>query len=160
MAYGLAPELRRAAAREAYALLLLGRPEECLEVELGAYEVVHAACHWSSGREDVARDLVASAEEQFGLGRSEGAQYLPDLVAAELATFYAFIGDAASAARWATRAYESSPVGIDPRVLESELFDRVRNDAGFREQLTQAQSAAGLRVVSGWQAYPLAASAR
>ncbi|MDX1495349.1 MAG: hypothetical protein R3253_14880, partial [Longimicrobiales bacterium] len=156
LAYGLAPELRRAAAREAYALLLLGRPQECLEVELGAYFLVHASCHRVLGNLDAAQQLIDDALRAFNAGRSEGGEYLPDLQAAELAAYYALAGEVDRAARWATEAYTASPVGIDPRVLESEIFDPVRDDERFADALREAQSAARARVVDEWRAHPLA----
>ncbi len=70
-----------------------------------------------------------------------------DVVRAEdLASYFARTGDAREALRWARHAYELSPTGIEVRVLESELFDRVRDDPVFSREIGRIRDAIWDRV--------------
>jgi hypothetical protein len=44
-------------------------------------------------------------------------------------------------------AFELSPFGVDSRLLESALFDRVRDDAGFAEMVEEVRGEAWRRVL-------------
>ena len=49
----------------------------------------------------------------------------------DLAVDFALQGNAERALFWVARSYAASPSGVDIRVLESPLFDRVRDDSDF-----------------------------
>ena len=53
----------------------------------------------------------------------------------DLAVYYALRGEAENAMFWSARAYAASPAGLEIRVLESALFDRVRDDPAFSSQI-------------------------
>jgi tetratricopeptide (TPR) repeat protein len=141
------PDLSRAVWREALALALSGREEECLSLQLGAYELVRAVCMRRAGREDLATQMVSDAEVALEEGRVVNPGYLNDLAADILATYYGDLGDAANAARWLTKAFEISPVGVDGYLLRSELFALVADDPEFASALTDARNDAKNRVL-------------
>jgi hypothetical protein len=49
-----------------------------------------------------------------------------------VAGYFAQAGDVGRTVQWLERAYAVSPIGFDFRVLDSKLFDPVRNDPQFR----------------------------
>ena len=148
VARGLEPTLSRAAAHEARALALSGRPDECLDLPLGAYALIHALCLEVAGRERGALALVRQAEAALAAGDTGSPDYLGDLMAAELAAYYGFRGDASTAARWLVDSFDRSPVGVDPRIVGSALFEPVRDDPIFTEALERAQRDAEARIRS------------
>ncbi len=62
------------------------------------------------------------------------------------ATYYAWLGDPTESLGWVVRAYELSPSGVEPRVLESALFDRVREDPEFSREVARLREAIWERV--------------
>ena len=71
-----------------------------------------------------------------------------DVVRAEdLAAFYAWLGDVERSLQWALRAYEQSPVGVEARVLESALFDRVRRKELFGRDIERVRDGIWDRVL-------------
>jgi len=140
------PDLSRASWREALALALSGRAEECVSLPLGAYELVRAICLRRAGREDLASQMVEAAGEALEEGRPANPGYLNDLAADILATYYADRGDATSAARWLTMAFQISPVGVDGYLLRSELFAPVANDPEFASTLASIRGESLSRV--------------
>ncbi len=70
-----------------------------------------------------------------------------DVIRAEdLATYYAWVGDPVASLEWVRRAYDMSPSGVEPRVLESALFDRVRADDRFRSEVERIRAGIWDRV--------------
>ena len=149
VARGLEPSLARAAAYEARALLLAGRPDECLALDLGAHRLVRALCLQEAGRGEEAATLIAEAEAAYGGGAAADPNHLEDVVAAELAAFYAWVGDAAEAERWVREAYTISPVGLDPRVVGSGIFGPLRDDGSFWSAFAEAEGEARARLLTG-----------
>ncbi|MDX1647896.1 MAG: hypothetical protein R3304_12190 [Longimicrobiales bacterium] len=148
-AYRLEPGLSLAKAFEGRALALTGRPEACLDLDFGVYELVRALCLHAAGRRAEARALVEATEERMTESTIEDPRYLPELIAQDLASYYGYVGDAESAARWVTHAFSLSPAGVDERLLGSALFDPVRDDPRFVTALTAAHEQARRRVVEG-----------
>ena len=50
----------------------------------------------------------------------------------ELAVYYATIGDAAKSQEYLVRAVAASPAGMEFRLFDSGLYDRVRGDHNFK----------------------------
>jgi hypothetical protein len=73
--------------------------------------------------------------------------YSDVLPAQELATYYAWLGNAAESLKYLRLAFSRSPVGVDQRIVQSGVFDRVRQTSGFSEELARLQDAAWPRVV-------------
>ncbi len=60
---------------------------------------------------------------------------------------YAWRGDAEKALEWAAFAYDKSLVGLEIRVLESELFDAVRVDPEFDRTIKEIRGGIYARVL-------------
>jgi tetratricopeptide (TPR) repeat protein len=124
----LEPDIVAARALLGRALLLDGRPAECVELELGPHEGVRAACLHALGREAEAEAIVDSIARSVQLNGVSDSVYTAVIRAEDLACYYAWIGDNRMALRWLAQAYELSPIGVDQRVLGSRLFDGLRRD--------------------------------
>jgi len=146
-AYRLEPRLLLAKAFEARALALTGRGEACDRIELGVYELVHALCLVDAGREDEAAARVRDAASRLESGSFESGEYLPEVVAQDLASYYGFTGNAPEAARWLRFAFDRSPAGVDERILGSALFAPVADDTEFAAAVEEVHQAAIARVI-------------
>lgn len=146
-AYRLEPRLLLAKAFEARALALTGRGEACDRIDLGVYELVHALCLVDAGREDEAAARVRDAASRLESGSFESGEYLPEVVAQDLASYYGFTGNAPEAARWLRFAFDRSPAGVDERILGSALFAPVADDADFAAAVEEVHQAAIARVI-------------
>ena len=146
-AYRLEEGLWLARAYEARALALTGRGDECLRLELGIYDSVRALCLHALGRTDEAERLALLTAERV-LSSDRGTDdYMADLVAQDLASYYAYAGSPEEALRWIRWAFDLSPSGVDERLLGSELFDPVRDAPGFADRVDLVRSDARARVV-------------
>src|SRR5882762_1010265 len=131
---------------EGLALLLLGRPAECLALDLGSQPQLKAMCLEALGRHREAAAIIDSLETATRAGRAGWAA--PEAYA----TYYAWVGDVDASLRW----YEAAYRVVQPRMLRSGVFDRVRNDARFqagiarlieRNRVRVAQAIAQARTV-------------
>ncbi|KPJ79755.1 MAG: hypothetical protein AMS19_10515 [Gemmatimonas sp. SG8_23] len=147
-AYRLEEELSLARAYEARALALTGRGEECLRLELGVYDPVRALCLHSLGRTDEARSVAEATAGRIGSGDQGTSDYMLDLLAQDVASYYGMVGDSDEALRWIETAFELSPSGVDARLLGSELFAPVRDEPGFAAAVEAIREAARARVRS------------
>jgi serine/threonine-protein kinase len=107
---------------EGLALLLLGRPGECLALDLGSQSQVKAMCLEALGRHGEAAAIVDSLAAAVRAGGASWAA--PE----GLGMYYAWVGDVDASLHW----YEVAPRVAWPRMLRSGLFDRVRDDVRFR----------------------------
>ena len=130
-ALALEPGFVGGPALEALAQVLNGQPHHCLELDLADFPEVRAICLRAVGRQPEATALIDSTTAAYQSG-SYGRVFQMGIVAG----YYAQAGDAARTVHWLERAYAVSPIGFDFRVLDSKLFDPVRNDPGFRTALT------------------------
>ena len=89
---------------------------------------------------------IRSAARCCEAGNS-ASPYSEGLPAQELAIYYAWTADAALALRYLQMALERSPVGVDQRIVQSGIFDRVRAAPEFTRQLEALQDAAWPRVL-------------
>ena len=141
------PTLRRARQVEALAMLLQDRGAPCTGMELAPYAGVKAMCLLGAGREKESRALVDSLRRVVALDGETDAVYSDVLPAQELATYYAWVGNAAESLKYLRLAFSRSPVGVDQRIVQSGVFDRVRQAPGFSEELSRLQDAAWPRVL-------------
>jgi tetratricopeptide (TPR) repeat protein len=142
----LEPELVEARALEGRALLLAGRLDECLNIDFGPHAAIRATCLHSAGREADARAIVDSVAQAVGGRTLHDPDYTEIVRADGLASHYAWIGDRPMALRWLGHAFARSPIGVDRRVLESAIFDRLRDDPAARRQLETLTSRVWPRV--------------
>ncbi len=107
---------------EGLALLLLGRPGECLALDLDGQQPLKAMCLEALGRHREAAAIVDSLAAAVRAGRAAWAA--PE----GLGMYYAWLGDVEGSLQWYGAAYRA----VQPRFLRSGLFDRVRNDTRFQ----------------------------
>jgi hypothetical protein len=141
------PPLRRPRQVEALALLERGRAAECAAMDLWPYQGVKAMCLRVAGREREASALVDSLRRAVTEPDEAGPGFADAVPAQELAIYYAWTADAALALRYLQMALERSPVGVDQRIVQSGIFDRVRAAPEFTRQLEALQDAAWPRVL-------------
>ncbi len=119
---------------EGLALLLLGRPAECLALNLGDQQYLKAMCLDALRRHREAAAIVDSLAAAVRAGRATWAT--PE----GLGMYYAWLGDVEASLHWYGAAYRA----VQTRFLRSGVFDRVRDDARFRagiELLTERNRA-------------------
>jgi tetratricopeptide (TPR) repeat protein len=144
----LEPNLMLPRVIKARSLVLLDRPEECLGMQLGPHRGTVALCLWASGDEAEAESIVRDLGRRFDVPPQEG--FTPVIVAEDLAVFFAFTGNETESLRWIRTAYEQSPTGVELRVLQSGLFDRLRSSAEFRRVTEELRSGLYDRVSAAW----------
>lgn len=138
----LEPRQIRSRANEARALLLSGRAAECASLSLGPHRVLRATCLYAMGREAEGREIVADVLSDLrSKSLTQAAQgYSLVITYEDLAVDFAWHGDARKALEWAALAYGKSPLGLEIRVLESELFDEVRGVPAFESTIEEIRS--------------------
>ncbi len=146
MASELEPDLMLSRAIEARAHLLAGRAERCAAMELGPHAAIRAMCLHELGRRAEASAIVDSLVAGLAAGGLQDSVFTDVIRAEDLATYYAWVGDPTRSLSWVVRAYELSPSGVEPRVLESALFDRVKQDPGFSRQVARLREGIWDRV--------------
>jgi eukaryotic-like serine/threonine-protein kinase len=129
-ALALEPGFVGGPALEALAQALNGQPQHCLDLDLTGFPEIRAICLRAADRSQEATALIDSTASAYQSG-SYGRVFQLGIVAG----YYGQAGDAARATQWLERAFAVSPVGFDFRVLDSKLFDPVRNDPQFRTAL-------------------------
>jgi TolB-like protein/tetratricopeptide (TPR) repeat protein len=145
-AIALEPSLALSRSVLGLALLLDGQAERCASTDLGPHVVIRAMCLAESGRADSAAAIVANVERMIGAAARPDAAYNESLWLEDLATYYAWRGDAAQAGVWSSHAFTVSPSGVQSWALGSELFRRARRDEGLRAILDGARADAWARV--------------
>ncbi len=145
-ARALSPGLALPPLLEARALLLSGRPQQCLDLDLGPNAGTRAACLHDAGQIARARAIVDSLATTISLQESADSVFTDVARAEDLAVYHAWIGDSEMALTWVEMAFELSPSGVESRTLQSELFDRVRDDDTFRTGLEAIQAGIWERV--------------
>ena len=141
------PDLRRPRQVEALALLMQGRGSECVAMDLWPHLGVKAMCLRAAGRDREAQVLVDSLRRLTLSDDDADVIYANVVPAQELATYYAWVGDPEETLRYLRLAFERSPVGIDLRIVQSGVYDRVRNAPGFQLELQRLQDAVWPRVL-------------
>ncbi len=149
MATTLEPRQIRSRAIEARAMLLSDHAEGCARMTLGPHKILRATCLDAMGNETDGRAIVSETLEALRTGSMTQAQdgYSTIVIYEDLAVDYAWRGDAEQALEWAARAYGKSPVGLEIRVLESELFDAVRDDPEFDRAIKEIRGGIYARVL-------------
>jgi serine/threonine-protein kinase len=125
---------------QGYAQLLSGQPARCAERDLGPWVAVRAMCLHQLGRAHEAAALADSLAAELD---HERYAFLHQY--ADLAAYYAWRGDAAGSVHWLERALAHSPM-LHEWQLSSGLFDKVRNQAAFREGVARARAQAEERL--------------
>lgn len=137
MAAELEPEVIMGLALAARARLLSGRPDLCADSNLGPHAAVRATCLHELGREEEAQALVDSMAAEAGDGGLDDSTFTNVIRLEDLAVYYAWTGNAQESLAWIRRALDSSPAGFELRLYESALFDGVRSEAGFDDEVRE-----------------------
>jgi serine/threonine-protein kinase len=148
-AIALEPDLMLPRAIKARALLLTGQSQQCAQMDLGPHAVIRAMCLRQLGSHAEAAALVDSVKLEVGSASRRDTVFSDVTRVEDLASFYARAGDAAEALGWLERAYQLSPSGVETWVLESALFDPVRNDPQFRTGIERVRARIWRRVTTG-----------
>jgi len=112
---------------EALGHAFAGRPQRCVAMKLSQIGgPVTAICLHLQGDSARARRAIDSIEAQ-SMERPLGI-YTMGFVGA----YHAVLGQSAQALEWLEKAYAASPSAFDFRFVQSQLFDRVRNDPVFQ----------------------------
>jgi len=155
--YGLAIEQARIAQTlesevilprsiHAQALLLSGRAEECLQMDLGPHEGIRAMCLHDVGRREEAQVIVDSLRAAVLSGQGLDPDFTAVIQAGDLATYFAWTGELERALPWIHRVFALSPSGIDARVLESGLFDELLENRAYRREVEDVRGRIWPRV--------------
>jgi serine/threonine-protein kinase len=127
----LEPALVLPQAVAARALLLSGDAARCLEFDLGPHAVIRAMCLRALGRAQEAKAIADSVAREVTADSLRDTLFSDVARVEDLASYHAMAGDVPFTISWVKRAYDLSPSGIDSWVLESALFDRVRDHPMF-----------------------------
>jgi serine/threonine protein kinase/tetratricopeptide (TPR) repeat protein len=145
-ASSLEPSLMLPRALQARALLLEGRADQCLQLVLGPHAGIRAICLSEVGQDSLAAAVVDSVVTEIESGVVADSVFTHVTRLEDLASYFAWIGDVPATISWIERAYQLSPSGIESMVLESALFDRVRQDPEFQRTVTRIRSGIWSRV--------------
>lgn len=141
--YALAAEQARLAANrdpgftgwrviEGLALMLDGKPEQCVAMKLSEPGgPVTAICLQRLGRPAEAAAIIDS------LTPLADRATLGVYTLGFLGAYQAELGDAAGTIRWLRKAYDVSPTAFDARFYSSGLFDKVKDNPVFKHGLDQ-----------------------
>ena len=145
---------------QAEALLLSGRAQECLDMDLGPHDGIRAMCLHALGRREEAREIVDSLRVAVKSGVNPAPGYTAVIQSGDLAGYFAWTGEPERALPWIHRAFALSPSGIDPRILESGLFDDMLGNRVYRREVEEIRDRIWSRVqreevealigVAGW----------
>ncbi len=112
---------------EGLAHAFAGRPRQCVEMKLDRFGgAVTAICLHLAGDSALARQAIDSVEAQSMEGPL--GIYTMGFVGA----YYAVLGNATKALEWLGKAYAVSPVAFDFRLIQSPLFDKIRDQPEFQ----------------------------
>jgi len=139
-ARGFAPGDPVPVVLEAYALLLRGQPTLCANLDVGPWLAVKAMCLHAVGRTAEATALSDSLAARLAAGH-----YVSLHQFADLAGYYAWVGEVDRSLLWLDRAARLTPMFNDWQ-LRSGLFDRVQDDPRFQAGLTRLQAYIRSRV--------------
>jgi adenylate cyclase len=144
LARALGPGFPNPIRQEARALLLLGRFEECARLEVGPYLALRAMCLHSLGHAAEATAIIGALAAGMA-GPGLDGRLSPGAVAADIAEYHAWIGDATAAMEWLRRSATYSPAN-QFMVPETGTYDRVRQDPVFQANLERLRRDIRARV--------------
>lgn len=131
----------------AMSLLLSGRAEDCLELDLGPHAGLRAMCLHDMGFYDQAVEIADSLRGILQAGGQVDPEYSNVIPAGDLASYLAWTGSQERAMPWIHRAYALSPSGIDARVLESGIFEGLLADTELRREVAEIRDRIWARVL-------------
>ena len=139
-ALALEPGLVRAQELQGLGDLLLKEFRRCLALALGANSGARAMCLHSLGRVREAEAAAGALRAAFAAKPSPDAAAGRVGPAQSLARYYAWTGNAEQSLAWLERAYAISPEGEDLVIIASAVYDKVRDDPGFKAGLQRIRT--------------------
>ena len=103
-------------------------------------------CLHDLGREDQAEAITDSLRAILRSGEQVHPDFTNVIPAGDLAAYLAWTGSPDRALPWVHRAYALSPSGIDPRVLESGVFERLLGNGPMRREVAGIRDGVWTRV--------------
>jgi TolB-like protein/tetratricopeptide (TPR) repeat protein len=131
---------------QALALLLSGRAEECSQLDLGPHVGLRAICLHDLGRVEEAEAITDSLRVALLAGDQVHPNFTNVIPTGDLAAYMAWTGSPEGALPWIYRVFALSPSGIDPRVLDSGLFDSLLVNADARREVATIRDGIWTRV--------------
>jgi tetratricopeptide (TPR) repeat protein len=131
---------------QALALLLSGRAEECSQLDLGPHVGLRAVCLHDLGRVEEAEAITDSLRVALLAGDQVHPNFTNVIPTGDLAAYMAWTGSPERALPWIYRVFALSPSGIDPRVLDSGLFDSLLVNADARREVAGIRDRIWTRV--------------
>lgn len=142
------PRIIYGRAIEARSQILSGQPQQCTDMLLRPYRALRAICLAAADRREEADLLVNQILSEIENGEIRVTGYTEVITYEDLATYYAFIGDASRSLEFIRKSFDSSPAGIEFRLLDSGLFDRVRNNHEFNSAVATIKAGLFQKVES------------
>jgi len=139
-ALALEPGLVRAQELQGLGDLLLKEFGRCLDLDLGTSSGARAMCLYSLGRVREAEAAADALRAAFAAKPSPDAATSRVGPAQSLARYYAWTGNAEQSLAWLERAFAISPEGEDLVIIASGVYDKVRNDPGFKAGLQRIRA--------------------
>ncbi len=136
----LEPSLMHARQLQALGNLLSGHAERCATLHLGPYVGVRAMCLHSLGRAREAARIADSLRAAVAVGTVGDSSFSPVIAARGLAEYSAWTANAEESLAWLERAYAISPIGELYMVIDSGIYDKVRNNLRFKAGLDRART--------------------
>jgi len=116
---------------EALAHLLDMKPDTCLELLDASSPGLQAMCQYSRGEVARSMEVLDSLKSTLGF-TSEPSNRQEMLSYRDIAMFYAWIGEVDETLDWLDRAFLWSHNAVEFRLIDSAIFDEVREDSSFR----------------------------
>jgi hypothetical protein len=119
--------------------LVSGTADRCAMLSLGLDIGVRAMCLNALRRFPDAARMADSLRAIFTRGKASDS-ITPGRAARRLAEYYAWSGNAPESLAWLERAYGLSPTGELFEIIDSGLYDKVRNDPRFQAGLQRIRT--------------------
>lgn len=137
-------------AIQTLAIILSDQAEECLDVNLGPHSGLRAICLHDLGRVEQAKAIADSLRTVLRTGEQAHPEFTNVIPAGDLAAYLAWTGQPDRAIHWIHRTFAMSPNGIDPRVLNSGIFESLLDDGQLRREVAEIRDRVWTRVLGEW----------
>ena len=136
----LAPTLERSFRfYEALANLLDMKPDACLDLLGELSPGLGAMCQYSRGQTARSMEMLDSLKRTLG-SASEPRNHEEMLSHRAIARFYAWVGEVDQTLDWLERGFTWSHNAVEFRIMDSAIFDEVREDSSFRSGLERIRT--------------------
>ena len=119
---------------EALANLLDMKPDACLDLLGELSPGLGAMCQYSRGETARSMEMLDSLKSTLG-SASEPRNHEEMLSYRAIAMFYAWVGEVDQTLDWLERGFTWSHNAVEFRIIDSAIFDKVREDSIFRSGL-------------------------